>query len=70
METGGPAFPVILTSRTEEHTPGMSLLDYFAGQALAGFKIEELAVDAGYLAGVAQQCYETANKMLAERNKK
>jgi hypothetical protein len=40
IEDGGPAFPVleaITASGNARSTGGMSLRDYFAGQALAGF---------------------------------
>lgn len=35
--TGGPAFPVMVANPTSEVDDGMSLRDYFAGQALVGF---------------------------------
>ncbi len=40
IEDGGPAFPTETEAQTGMHTyrlTGMSLRDYFAGQALAGF---------------------------------
>ena len=35
IDDGGPAFPLAVTEETIDHL-GMSLRDYFAGQALAG----------------------------------
>lgn len=60
---GGPAFPIRLTDAIQAE--GMSLLDYFAGQALGGSIIttdepQELASHA----------YEVAEAMLAERAKR
>lgn len=80
---GGPAFPTEGEMRPHGGTGrpisalkmsgGMSLRDYFAGQALAGLmatvdSIDPSKVDhrtAGILAGVA---YETADAMLAARS--
>ena len=88
-----PAFPVEMTyglepgepSQTGEHTaqfPGMSLRDYFAGQALAGQlaaftnadAIEqwvEVSRETGETQHqtVAREAYRFADAMLAERNK-
>ena len=57
---GGPAFPVGLL-------PGMSLRDYFAGQAMAG----QLADPDGEIDPklIAKWSYAYANAMLAEREK-
>ena len=35
IDNGGPAFPIETTSTP--YAPGMTLRDWFAGQALAGF---------------------------------
>lgn len=74
---GGPAFPMPFS--TDEHTtpcnasimqPGMSLRDWFAGQALAG-----MLVSRAYLTGelrhdyAAHDSYVFADAMLAERTK-
>jgi hypothetical protein len=67
MNDGGPAFPI---SRENEswHSPGMSLRDWFAGQALAG-------ILSGLPVGkevpdpwLARECYRAADAMLAFRN--
>ena len=60
-----PAFP--RNYRSDGHN-GMTLRDYFAGQALAGMLCN------GYMPGVdrmpmAMAAYELADKMLAERAK-
>jgi hypothetical protein len=64
-QDGGPAFPV------KYQSGGMTLRDYFAGQALAGF----LAAHAGQGVSLpeddwsATRAYEIADAMLAERAK-
>lgn len=61
-DNGGPAFP---SDRFSEL--GMSLRDYFAGQALAGMLANpELPTDAEY---IAKWSYLNADAMLAERQK-
>lgn len=64
MNNGGPAFPSH-GSMGEVVQEGMSLRDWFAGQALAGMGIIADA-EAWKLAAWA---YETADAMLAEREK-
>lgn len=71
---GGPAFP--RPASTDEHTEpcnhyldqqGMSLRDWFAGQALAGIKPEPSCWTP---ADLAARAYVIADAMIAERNKK
>ena len=57
---GGPAFPVGLL-------PGMSLRDYFAGQALAG--LIACPNTSGGEKDFARNAYKLADAMLAEREK-
>lgn len=71
---GGPAFP---TRTTSIDAPGMTLLDYFAGQALMGLVHSKDALHAlnGYpeyptAPNVAVACYEIADAMIAERNRR
>lgn len=76
-DDGGPAFPHIVrnfatadpnikvTDRITEG--GMSLRDYFAGQALAGFMAAGKDRGWGLPLKVAQQAYEFADAMLAAR---
>jgi hypothetical protein len=59
-KTGGTAFPV---SGAESAAPGMSLRDWFAGQALAS------GIDKRIPAELAQACYYIADAMIAERDK-
>ncbi len=59
---GGPAFP---SDRFGEL--GMSLRDYFAGQALAGYLANAKAESR--VAVVAEWAYDYADAMLAERQK-
>lgn len=70
---GGPAFPVPSVSWTERDArcvalgfPGMTLRDYFAGQALAGmpWSCEISRKDQ------AKQCFQIADSMLAAREGK
>ena len=58
MRDGGTAFPF-------EFHKGMSLRDWFAGQALAGLGAAKLYADDPYL--LAMAAYEVADDMLAER---
>lgn len=68
-DNGGPAFPFIQVTQTEEGpfvqgNSGMSLRDYFAAQALAGFMSipggSDPKIDAAY-------AYRIADAMLAAR---
>jgi hypothetical protein len=58
---GGQAFP------RSSGLPGMSLRDWFAGQALTGFAAN--TVDDKYTAQLAKSAYAIADAMLAERAK-
>lgn len=67
---GGPAFPRVpwdVNDYTGDGSPGMTLRDYFAGQALASMDTD------GYtLTGIhrlARRAYDIADAMLAEREK-
>ena len=80
-EDGGPAYPVIdRTQTTGEYDEihnyrmesyGMSLRDYFAGQALAGFTAahDEEGTWMSDPVCAAREAYLTADAMLAEREK-
>lgn len=70
-DDGGPAFPQAETRSTSDH--GMTLRDYFAGQALAGL-VQRMNADAvrKYRDGThdgreAYIAYVIADAMLAER---
>lgn len=64
---GGPAFPVIrmpLDPDTILNRPGMSLRDWFAGQALAGgFMFGQIPED------ISKDIYALADAMIAERER-
>jgi hypothetical protein len=82
---GGPAFPRPTTTYkdwedgtsfdvTQEGHSGMTLLDYFAGQALAGRLAAEgktAADESGYpsFADIAMDAYGIAEAMIAERKR-
>ena len=71
IEDGGPAFPCETYGlkngkETTIPTNGMTLRDWFAGQALAG-----LVQNGQYASGqIAQSAYSFADAMLSARNKK
>ena len=77
IETGGPAFAA---GAANEHTgwtqEGMSLRDYFAGQALAGItaglcsdtSVGDRAYDRVRFSHAAEDAYAMADAMLAARS--
>jgi hypothetical protein len=87
INDGGPAFPgfsntsgygnvkpFIMPSGEvvwQEHSPGMTLRDWFAGQALAGFSADmkswRFKDDQLTPQEVARMCYVSADAMLAAR---
>lgn len=73
---GGPAFGGKRTEPTtfgdvayqiEMYYPGMSLRDYFAGQALAGISSRQSFYNIEH--GAAESSYRIADAMLEEREK-
>ena len=80
-DTGGQAFPSIEETYVGEgislktNIEGMTLRDYFAGQALIAYRAEYVTEAAANSAGLkpweflAKCCYEQADAMIAERNK-
>jgi hypothetical protein len=62
-DDGGPAFPVDRANWGMDRLPGMSLRDFFAGQALVGLLANP---EDG---SIVKQAYLFADAMLAERNK-
>ena len=62
MGDGGSAFPCITSGN---HVKGMTLRDYFAGQALAGI----MACNDLASTPLAEMAYKVAGKMLEERDK-
>jgi hypothetical protein len=70
INDGGPAFPVADTIHTDGQVQfgfnGMTLRDYFAGQALAGMPWSyEIS-----LKDQSKQCFQIADAMLAESKRK
>lgn len=69
INDGGPAFPAPVEPKTDwtlqDVTSGMSLRDWFAGQALAGAVQHQPCQPAAN--GMAQRAYELADAMLAVR---
>jgi hypothetical protein len=69
MSKNDQAFPgkVVIGIKGDEwvytHSPGMTLRDWFAGQALAGIACDETPETA------AEAAYRFADAMLAERSK-
>lgn len=75
-DDGGPAFPFTCQGPTTgpETYYGMSLRDYFAGQALAGSLADPNCLPGSSEGGqteegLAQFCYRLADAMLLERAK-
>lgn len=66
INDGGPAFPVA-DENQGWGSPGMSLRDWFAGQALAGLLADPATSPDHSL--VARVCYNYADAMLAARAK-
>ena len=77
IEDGGPAFPVIGAPNAPEYFPGMSIRDYFAGQALAGCLADaEMVNDCFYKSeeagitlegGISNWSYKFADAMISAR---
>ena len=68
---GGPAYPAFLPKGVDSYNPGMTLRDWFAGQALAGIlafrgpdDTTETPCD-----NAAGWAFEYADAMLAERGR-
>ena len=65
--TGGPAFPGLHPSKECHYQDsGMTLRDYFAGQALAAVNLG-IGVSNEYYRKTANHCYAMADAMLEAR---
>lgn len=70
INDGGPAFPVPEYADTEIRR-GMSMRDWFAGQALIGLLVKGVAIGAAHeQAEVASWAFELADDMVKESLKK
>ena len=67
-DDGGPAFPYDVQRNGRGYHDGMSLRDWFAGQALAGFLPRSIYDDTSF-PQAAIDAYGYADAMLAERSK-
>lgn len=65
-DTSAPAFPFVYPGRAD--SVGMSLRDWFAGQAMAAI-MSNSAIDPRPAADVASDAYLAAEAMLKERAK-
>ena len=63
---GGAAFPRVCSTPSDFVWPGMSLRDYFAGQALAGMLADHNVQAAPR--SIATDAYIFADMMIAERD--
>lgn len=68
LPKGGPSFPIIGSNSSWEETGGMSLRDWFAGQALIG--VSQDPESYGWAPeGIATRAYKLADAMLEARKK-
>lgn len=65
--TGGPAFPVAVPVEFQFANDGMTLRDWFAGQAMLGLLAD--ATRQGSMEELARVSFAAADAMLAEREK-
>jgi len=65
---GGRAFPRPASHASDTHHDGMSLRDWFAGQAMGG-QLNNIDWDQISPSFIAETSYEIADAMLKERNK-
>lgn len=69
QDDSGPAFPCEGGATSGLHpNPGMTLRDWFAGQALMGIGYELDVSDPVNCAVTARHCWNLADAMLAARN--
>jgi len=67
-EPGNPYAFARSSGRANASQTGMTLRDYFAGQALMGIAARG-NINKEYYWNIAEQCYEMADAMLNERGK-
>lgn len=66
METGGPAFPIFDSYRSERIADGMTLRDYFAAKAMQGIVSRDSNYDA--FADLVEDAYALADAMIEARS--
>lgn len=70
-EQGGPAFPSLYPRSDEDGKQGMSMRDYFAGQAITAIIANRsFILNEDGMALMAERSYDLANAMLKARKKK
>ena len=75
MKDDGTAFPIsYMTGNakkgfTNHVSPGMTLRDFFAGQALVGFLANSIS-DNETFGDIAENCFKAADAMLVEKDKR
>lgn len=74
IDDGGTAFPAQDWQAKDNHHPGMTLRDWFAGQALSGWcaaspfvRKEPLNMTEAHAESIATGCYRYADAMLKAR---
>lgn len=72
VNDGGPAFPVVVPTDFQFAEDGMTLRDWFAGQALTGLLAHQQEDGSGFLhelgpGAAAHQAYRFADAMLRAR---
>ena len=68
MKDGGSAFPYPLSNDTfSKYANGMTLRDWFAGQALAGWVSDPSFTPSCNYNNTAMECYKIADAMLKAR---
>ena len=67
-DNGGPAFPAPCDGENWMNWKGMSLRGYYAGQALANSAWETVPIQE--IPTIAKDCYDCADAMLAERERR
>jgi hypothetical protein len=72
IDYDAPAFPTTEAHGFNSGEPGMTLRDYFAGQALAGLlaDVPKTMYGTGWMRNVAVASYEIADAALAARGAK
>ena len=68
-KTGGPAFPFAATDQSNVHmqSAGMTLRDWFAGQALSGYLSKDFDIEEDPSWNVGRLCYAYADAMISAR---